>query len=125
MAIARYTGRPAISARIVAESRGHPLFLRELVIRSADDQSDTLDLVSTIQRRVAALPPFARQVLELVCLAIEPLPTKVIFDAAHGTPADDPLGTLDLLAAQWLIRHTGSGRCTERFVITEPIAPCL
>lgn len=107
-------------ARIVEEADGHPLFLEELVryVKSvgniSGDASSALEISSevlllsdVVGRRVDALPPTARRLLDAIALASVPLPLTVAFTAAGESHADQAL--LLRLTADHLVRTTTHG----------------
>jgi serine/threonine protein kinase len=72
------------SARVAAESSGHPLFLRELVevvLTERADEGITLEEVFT--RRVAQLGATARELLALLAASGSPLELGVLREAAQ------------------------------------------
>lgn len=88
---------------IAAESRGHPLFLSELVHyrRSQDLRSvGALTLDAALEARVSRLEPRARELLEVVALAARPHATQ-LFARALGLPNVEESAKL-LLSAKLL-----------------------
>jgi hypothetical protein len=65
-------GDQAVWASIADDAKGHPLFVVELA-RQAETSGRTLRLDDALWQRVEALPERTRRVLEVVCLAGEPL----------------------------------------------------
>jgi hypothetical protein len=65
--------------QIVAEARGHPLFIEELSRHavSSTASSDSLKLDDAIRGRIAQLEQTAQQIVELVAVAGKPLPRYV------------------------------------------------
>jgi eukaryotic-like serine/threonine-protein kinase len=99
------TGRtPGRLDELLRESGGNPYFLRELASGAAtgvaSDGGITLDAL--LRHRVAALPPDARAVLEVIALAARPLHETDACHAAGLATADAK--TLALLRARNLIR---------------------
>jgi serine/threonine protein kinase/tetratricopeptide (TPR) repeat protein len=85
----------ALATRVAAESRGNPLFLRELAHRALVDANmlevaprvaaeGTPSFETLVMTRIAALSHDARRMLELVALAGRPLSAAVV---AHALPA--------------------------------------
>jgi len=89
------------TAHIVSESRGHPLFLRELV-RHADSPR----LEQAIWSRVTRLEPGARQLLAAIAVAGSPIPRHVAF-AVAGLAMGDADGYVTALARDHLVRPHG------------------
>ena len=77
--------------RVAEESRGNPLHLRELAVHAESGGIPTIE--EAIARHVARLPPRARRLLELVCLAGQPLEraaAHAALDAVFTDPSDAP-----------------------------------
>jgi hypothetical protein len=93
---------------IADESRGHPLFLQELVRFVATTGSSARDvrLDDALWARIARLDPSARLLLELLAVAGAPLPQKVAAAAANQEPGDCSRW-VSLLRVAFLVR-TGS-----------------
>ena len=113
-------------ATIVQEARGHPLFLQQLARfasspgAAADGASrEALTLRTVLQDRVRNLPAFAREVLELTCVAAQPLTPASLFAAAHAGETEDRAEALALLIREKLARtataETEGGRRVEPF----------
>ncbi len=104
------------SAAVVAEAGGNPLFLQELA-RQAATQSGPVrrapDLLGTIQRRVQALHPTPRRLLEVIAVAAQPLLREVAFHAAALEGADAESS----LVAGFLVRASRStaGRVLDTY----------
>jgi serine/threonine protein kinase len=104
------------AARIVRESKGHPLFLTELVrfieregagaAPAAADGAAPHDLATMILRRVASLPPDARGLLEVVAVAGRPLTQGVAQAAAELEPSARAT-VLPILQTSQLVRVSG------------------
>ncbi|HEU4408526.1 MAG TPA: protein kinase [Polyangiaceae bacterium] len=80
----------AFARRVAEESRGNPFYVRELVAHAGPGGVPTVG--DAIGRRVARLPDRARRLLELVCVAGQPLARAVAhaaLDAAPEAPAPD------------------------------------
>jgi serine/threonine protein kinase len=103
-------------ATIVHEARGHPLFLQQLA-RFADSAGMAADstggeqptLRSVLQDRVRRLPAFAREVLELTCVAAQPLTPTILFAAAEVGDSGDRAEALALLIREKLARTASAG----------------
>jgi hypothetical protein len=117
---------PELEATILQEAKGHPLFLQQLsrfaswsgmMPDSPGAQGFTLQTV--LQTRVRALPTFAREILELICLAVQPLTPAILFAAAEDKASDDRAEALALLIREKLARTAGArpeaGRRVEPF----------
>lgn len=92
--------------RVVSESRGHPLFLAELVQQAARGSSPTqADLDDVLMARAQTLGRDLREVLELVAVAGAPTPQRVL-GRALGM---QPLALLDVVAqlakGRWVRTH--------------------
>lgn len=88
------------AAAIARESGGSPFFISELALYANSDNEDLeTTLKDVIQARVAQLPQGARQLLEIVAVAGQPLPRNLIAESAT-----DKL--LALLRATHMIRTT-------------------
>lgn len=98
--------------QVLAEARGHPLFLLELLRGGcsgpARDDGSRLSLDSAIQSHVAELAPDVRSVLELVSVAGAPLPHGVIADALH-VPLGSVYRALAVLRIERLVRSVQPG----------------
>jgi eukaryotic-like serine/threonine-protein kinase len=93
----------ADAAHVVAESRGHPLFLRELARHGA---AGAASLEQVIWTRASQLGDAARRLLAVIAVAGSPVPREVACEAAGLTVAEgDPL--LAALAAERLVRVHG------------------
>jgi tetratricopeptide (TPR) repeat protein len=76
---------------IVTEAGGHPLFIDELVRHvglRAGAGSVSLRLDDALRSRVAALPPAALRLLEVVTVAARPAPLEVVAQAAGLGPVE-------------------------------------
>jgi tetratricopeptide (TPR) repeat protein len=93
------------TARIVVESRGHPLFLQELV-RHRSDSLKLSRLEDVIWSRTRALDEPARQLLAAVAVAGSPVPRNVACAAAGlGTAEADR--HIAMLVQEHLVRVHG------------------
>lgn len=113
-----------VRAKILAEAEGHPLFLQELARAAASHTGlhlhavhPALELRAVLQARVAELSPVAREVLELICVAAQPLLLPVISAATRLTYADQQAEAISILVRLNLARilGTGKGRKAEAF----------
>jgi len=114
---------PEAETAILHEARGHPLFLQQLgrfasssglVPDRMGAQAFTLQTV--LQNRVRALPEFAREVLQLMCLAAQPLSPAILFAAAEAGDRDDRAEATALLIREKLARTAGTGNEAGRRV---------
>jgi eukaryotic-like serine/threonine-protein kinase len=94
---------------LAREAGGHPLFLAELARHASAEGSSRapLRLDDAIVARAAGLPPDARQLLELVCVAGAPLAQAVARDA-DGLAPDDFDRQVARLRAVYLVRTSGA-----------------
>jgi hypothetical protein len=116
---------PTAFATIVREARGHPLFLQQLARFASSHgmagdriSGERLTLRTVLQDRVRALPAFAREVLELACVAAQPLTPAILWAASEVGEADDRAEALALLIREKLVRSasgTEGGRRVEPF----------
>src|SRR5262249_11364680 len=105
------------------EARGHPLFLQQLG-RFASSSGLVPDrmgaraftLQTVLQNRVRAIPGFAREVLQLMCLAAQPLSPAILFAAAEAGEGEDRAEALALLIREKLARTAGTGHEAGRRV---------
>ena len=82
--------------RMTEESRGSPLFLRELLrvtLQDAEgnargDSAGCVTVTEMINRRAGALSPVARQLLEALCVAVEPLSMTTLFRTVEASDAE-------------------------------------
>jgi serine/threonine protein kinase/tetratricopeptide (TPR) repeat protein len=101
------------AAKIVEEAQGHPLFLQELArfVSSTTDLSSAgpadVDLTSFLRRRVATMTKVVRELLELISIAVQPIPISILFAVSSISEADDPLECLALLIRENLVRTSG------------------
>jgi eukaryotic-like serine/threonine-protein kinase len=107
---------PKAFATIVREAGGHPLFLQQLArfasshgIGSDRTSGERLTLRTVLQDRVRGLPAFAREVLELACVAAQPLTPAILWAAADAGGADDRAEALALLIRERLARSASGG----------------
>ena len=76
---------------IARETRGHPLYISELVryLASRGSPANThVRLEEAILARVSELPPEARMIIEVLSVAGEPLPLDVLRDVVELDPAN-------------------------------------
>jgi len=95
---------------IAVEARGHPLFIDELVRHAVHPDASGasgLRLDDAIWTRAFALPPGARHVLELLCVANAPLGAAQLADAAKLTEVE-LAGHVALLAKSNLVHRVGA-----------------
>jgi serine/threonine protein kinase len=118
---------PEAQTTIVQEARGHPLFLQQLArfassagMAANRTSGERFTLQTVLQDRVQGLPAFAREVLELTCVAAQPLTPAILFAAAEAGETEDRAETLALLIRERLARSAsaateGGGRRVEPF----------
>ena len=97
---------------IVREARGVPLFLEQLAHAVDEDggaRGGELSFDAVLKRRLSALEPTGRQLLEHIVVGGQPLPQAAIVDAA-GVPAEQALRDLSMLRAQQWVRGAGVGK---------------
>lgn len=96
---------------IVDDTRGHPLFIDELVRQggSLARRSSPPRLDDALWRRVAQLDSMSRHVLEIVATAGLPMPQSVIAHASATEPGD-LYGAVATLRAEHLVRTSGVGQ---------------
>ena len=96
------------AARLVQESAGHPLFLRELVrtARTTTDDGAPATLEGVLSARIGELPPAAIRLLRVLAVAGAPVPLRLV---RRATELDGPetARLLDELRAARLV-HSGS-----------------
>lgn len=117
--LARYMGMappPAMRA-IADETRGHPLFIQELVHHVLADGTapGSFRLDDAIVARVARLDDRSRRLVELVTVAGRPLPQEAIARAA-GADLDELSADVEALRTANLVRTSG----TRRADVVEP-----
>lgn len=93
---------------VVRESRGHPLFLDELM--RADRPNASSDLNEVLWARIRQLDPDARRLLEVVCVAPGPMMQAI---ATRAASLDADVKRIKLLKAAHLVRTTGGTRATD------------
>jgi hypothetical protein len=83
-------------ATIVQEARGHPLFLQQLAryassagLAADRTSGEKFTLRTVLQDRVRDLPAFAREVLELACVAAQPLTPAIPFGGGPGGDTEE------------------------------------
>src|SRR5262249_15149876 len=101
----------------------HPMFLQQLArfaqtpTRATESAGRrTLTLQTVLQDRVRALPTFAREVLELTCVAAQPLTPAILLAAAELGDPDHRAAALALLVGARLARSPGVGAAERRRV---------
>jgi len=94
---------------VAREAGGHPLFVEELARHVALGGSvrDDVKLDDAIWARVTHLEPSARELAELVAVAVKPLPQNVLASAARLAAAEFTRAAAALRAAN-LVRTSGS-----------------
>ena len=104
-----------LARQAVEESAGNPYFLIELLRDTArKGQSDELSsakarsLDDVLQERLDALPPAARQLLDTIAVAGEPLAQEVAMQSAELNYAEE-WQALAVLRAGHLVKTTGTG----------------
>ncbi len=103
---------PAERRQLAGHARGHPLFIHELVRASLDTDElvdAAADLNDLVWRRVEALDVGARQIIELVAVAGEPVAQERIAHAA-GIAHGDFVELVAALRAERLVRTQGVRR---------------
>ncbi|UJR84011.1 serine/threonine-protein kinase PknK [Sandaracinus amylolyticus] len=104
---------PSRHAREVARSGGSPFLLEALALGGADDDASDPDQLARValRRRIAALDPPARAMIETLCVAGHPLAPELAASAA-GTRVD--VGVLRALTTSRLARsRPGAGGSSE------------
>jgi len=107
----------ATLSEIRAEAGGHPLFLQQLAHFAASGAAgvtaDTtlqveLKLRTVLLRRVSELSPFARELLEFICIGAQPLPQALLFAAVGASEqAAERSEALSLLIREKFARTSG------------------
>jgi hypothetical protein len=107
LACALLPGQAELSARAAAMSAGNPLMLTQLSGLALEGQSvgEDLGLERVVGRRIASLPAYARQMLEVVTLWGEPAAVELLCLAGSASRADLECA-LNLLEAQHYVRPT-------------------
>jgi serine/threonine protein kinase len=97
-----------LAARVALESRGHPLFLKELAHHALiAGRSEAATLDAALMERITGLDARVRRLLELVCFAGAPLQQGVAMHAAD-LGRSEALGVFGQLRAAHLVRTTGA-----------------
>ena len=103
-------------ATLVQEAGGHPLFLQQLArfagsnwLAADRTSGERFTLHHVLQNRVRDLPAFAREVLELACVAAQPLAPAILFSAAEAGDTADRAEALVLLIREKLARSASAG----------------
>jgi eukaryotic-like serine/threonine-protein kinase len=91
------------ATEMAEEARGSPLFLRQLAALGGSDER--VDLKKALEKRVTALPPPARRLLETLAVSGRPLSLAVAARAAGVE--EDPQGVLNTLRGETLARTRG------------------
>jgi eukaryotic-like serine/threonine-protein kinase len=91
--------RPIDCARLAEESQGHPLFLRELLDATLDDEAPgafALTLEGVLSQRIAGLAAEPAKLLSLLSISGSPLESSVLREACglEGPTFTDALHTL-------------------------------
>jgi serine/threonine protein kinase/tetratricopeptide (TPR) repeat protein len=97
---------------IVADTKGHPLFIDELVRQGATrmkKKSGPLRLDDALFARVSTLETAARHILEIVAVAGLPIPQRVAAQAS-ATDLGDLFRLVSNLRSQHFVRTTGVGQ---------------
>ncbi|HEY8142766.1 MAG TPA: protein kinase [Kofleriaceae bacterium] len=106
---------PRLAERVAEEAGGLPLFIAELAIHMqtvASQDSRPIGLDELLRRRVEQLPDNARELLELVSVAGEPISQRVAASALSCSP--EALGrAIRYLRTVHLVQAPG-GRATDR-----------
>jgi eukaryotic-like serine/threonine-protein kinase len=106
---------PRLAERVAEEAGGLPLFIAELAIHMqtvASQDSRPIGLDELLRRRVDQLPDNARELLELVSVAGEPISQRVAASALSCSP--EALGrAIRYLRTVHLVQAPG-GRATDR-----------
>ena len=106
---------PRLAERVADEAGGLPLFIAELAIHMqtvASQDSRPIGLDELLRRRVEQLPDNARELLELVSVAGEPISQRVAASALSCSP--EALGrAIRYLRTVHLVQAPG-GRATDR-----------
>jgi serine/threonine protein kinase len=105
--------RPDTAAAIASEAAGHPLFLHELLHHALLCPGDQVPVAldQAISARVQALDRSARDLLQVIVVAGEPLPQAVMAEAA-ACPAHALDASLASLRAAKLVRTAGARAST-------------
>lgn len=93
--------------RIAREAGGHPLFIREL---ACSDAGDAIGLDDALWSRAERLDAAARQMVELLSVAGEGLPSAIVRAAAKLEPAMHERTVRDLCVQGFVRRSTERGR---------------
>ena len=104
-------------ARLVAESAGHPLFLRELMrtARTTPDDGTPATLEGVLSARISELPPAALRLLRILAVAGAPVALRLVRRAAE-LDGPETARLLDELRAARLM-HSGSDGSDDVVVI--------
>ena len=105
------------SSEILREAGGSPLLLAELLRFASrnhrtsltDRRADGTLIAQMIRHRASALSSTARQLLEVLSIADEPLPKWTLYRAI-ATDQEDPAQVTRLLLREHLVRFTGGSR---------------
>jgi predicted ATPase len=101
----------ALLDRLLEESGGHPLFLRELAryLQRGEKLPRDLRLEDVLRQRISALEPAARRLLEVVAIAGVPLSTRVVARVA-GIGREASANLVRMLRTAQLIRVSKSAQ---------------
>lgn len=90
--------RPALRAQIVQRTGGVPFFLRSCALALEEDSSAAAqvpwDVLQSVRQRIAALPPVARDVLEVASL-IGRLAPRLLLTMVEAHPEQEVLAAVD------------------------------
>jgi serine/threonine protein kinase/tetratricopeptide (TPR) repeat protein len=93
---------------LAAEAQGHPLYIDALVRHAARvGESTRLRLDDVLAERVSQFEPAARRLVELVCVAGEPIPQGVLREAAEIIPKAEYAPILSSLRVTNTLRGQG------------------
>jgi eukaryotic-like serine/threonine-protein kinase len=104
-------------AQIISEAAGHPLFLQRLIQfttaqlsldRAGAPGAGRFELPKLLRLRIDALPPPAREALEFLCIASQPMSPLVLFVAVESSDVDQRAEVVAMLVRETFVRHTGS-----------------
>ncbi|MCG8424090.1 MAG: protein kinase [Proteobacteria bacterium] len=114
-ALARAPGMyGTIDHQLWSEAKGHPMLLAELTryIQEVPDelgQASALRLGEVIYRRIAALSDKANSLLQVIAVADEPLPLRILANAA-GLSANERERALSVLRVARLVHRTSRSK---------------
>jgi hypothetical protein len=101
--------RPPNLEAVIAESRGHPLFLAEIVrhLMTTGAGVSMVSLEDALWSRIEDLAAPARRVLEVVAVASAPLDEQTLADAA-SLDLEDCIRSVEVLELAFLARISGA-----------------